>query len=96
MSASYKEYTSIDQIKSLMTEGMKSLTLRDGSGRPEFVYEAHYSAKIGEKCLRTQYKYSDGALGTSRKVIAYEEIISAWPGYEILSVGAGNDINNLP
>lgn len=94
--SSYEDFDSIDQIRALMKEGMKSALVRDASGRPEFLYEAHFEAEIGEKCLRTQYKYQDGALGTSKKIIAYEEIIVAWPGYEILSVGAGNDINNLP
>lgn len=85
-----------DVLKSLMRGGMKSAMIRDASDRPEVLYEAPINSDIGEPCLRTKYKYQDGAGGTSRKVIAWEEEIVPWPGYEIISAGAGDDIDLLP
>jgi len=90
------EIKTIDQLKSLLNEGMKSAMIRDAAGRPSILYEAHIEAEIGDPCLRTIYKYVDGAAGTSRKTVAWEETIVAWNGYEVIQVGAGNDINNLP
>jgi hypothetical protein len=86
----------LNQIQSLAGEGMKVATVRDAAGRPETTYEASLNTEIGESCLVTRYKYADGALGTSRKVIAYEEEVLPWPGYEAIAVGAGNDFNLIP
>ena len=90
------EYRSSNRLESLAKEGMKVATLRDAAGRPEVTYEAHIDAEIGDPCLVTRYKYVDGALGSSRKVIAYEEEVSPWPGYEVVETGAGNDFNLIP
>ena len=89
------DVTTIDLLKSMMGAGMKSALIRDASGRPETLYEASINAEIGEDCIKTTYKYVDGAGGTSRKTIAWEETIVAWPGYEIIQAGAGNDIDNV-
>jgi len=90
-----EELKTIDQLKSLLNEGLKTATVRDAAGRPATIYEANIDAEIGAPCLRTRYKYEDGALGTSRKTIAYEEEVVAWPGYEAVQVGAGNDFDLL-
>lgn len=90
-----EDIKTIDVLKSLMGEGMKTAMLRDVSGRPEVLYEAPLRARIGDPCLVTRYKYVDGAAGTSRKTIAYEEEITSWPGYEAVQVGAGNDFTLL-
>lgn len=92
----YRDGYTRDKIKSMMQEGMKSILVRDASGRIETAYEAHITAQIGDTCLRTDVKYVDGAGGTSRQVIAYEELVTDWPGYEILGVGYDNDINLVP
>jgi len=92
----YEVHRPTDQIKAIGKGGMKYITVRDAAGRVETLYEAELNAEIGDQCLITRYKYEDGAAGASRKVIAFEEEVATWPGYEILQVGAGNDINNLP
>lgn len=83
-------------IRGLMDSGVKTIYIRDASSRTEELYEAPLNIEIGDPCLRTRYKYVDGAAGVSRQVIAWDEQIVAWPGYEILSPGAGNDITALP
>lgn len=85
-----------DTIKSMLREGLKTVLLRDVAGRIETSYEVHITAKIGDPCLKTVMKYADGAAGTSRQVVAYEESVVAWPGYEALGAGYANDINNVP
>jgi len=90
-----EELKSIDQIRNLMISGMKTVGIRDASGRMEVLYEAHIKSEIGDPCLRTRYKYLDGAAGSSRKVLAYEEEVIAWPGYEAIQAGAGNDFDLL-
>lgn len=89
----YNDTVTADKIRALLGSGMKSIYIRDGNGRIEVSYEASVHIEIGAPCLRTKHKYADGALGNSRKVIAYEEQVVAWPGYEILEVGAANDID---
>jgi hypothetical protein len=91
----FKDTFSRETLKSLMKSGMKSVYVRDAAGRIETTYEAPLSANLSDPCLRTKLKYSDGAAGTSRQVIAQEEEIIAWPTYEIIQVGAGNDIDNV-
>jgi len=88
-----EDLKTIDQIKTLMGEGVKTAILRDVAGRPDTIYEANINASIGDPCLKTSFKYVDGAVGTSRKVIAYEESIVAWAGYEAIQAGAGNDFD---
>ena len=90
-----EELKSIDQIKSLLNIGIKTAGIRDAAGRMEILYEAPIYSEIGDPCLRTRYKYLDGAAGTSRKVLAYEEEVIAWPGYEAVQAGAGNDFDLL-
>lgn len=91
----FRDTTARDKIVGMMKTGMKSMTVYDASDRPLEVYEAGLSAQIGDPCLITIYKYIDGAAGTSRQVLAYEERVGAWQGYELVQVGAGNNINNL-
>jgi hypothetical protein len=92
---SFKDTISSTTIKGMMEGGYKTVFIKDAAGRIEIAYEAPINADIGDPCLRTKLKYVDGAGGTDRGVIAEEEDIVAWPGYEILSGGAGNDIDNL-
>jgi hypothetical protein len=91
----YRDTIARDKIKSMMNEGIKTFTIYDASDRAEEVYEAGLHAVVGDPCLITLYKYIDGAAGSSRQVLAYEERIGSWTGYETVQVGAGNDINNL-
>jgi len=90
-----EEIRLIDQLKSLMNEGMKSATIRDAANRVQTVYETHHTSEIGEPCIRTDIKYVDGVTGTSRKTIAYSEVVTQWPGFEIVQTGAGNDFDAL-
>jgi len=90
-----EDVKTIDVLRSLMAEGFKSANVRDAAGRPETLYEAPIESEIGDPCIRTRYKYLDGALGSSRKTIAWEEEVVAWPGYEVVQVGAGNDFDSL-
>lgn len=53
------------------------------------------TGQLGDGCLRTRMKFLDGSGGTSRRVVAWEEDIVGWPGYEIVQAGAGNDFNSL-
>jgi len=92
----FRDGTTRDKIMSMKEGGMKSILIRDANGRIQTAYEAHITAQIGDTCLRTELKYIDGAGGTSRQVVAYEELVTAWPGYEILNAGYANDINNVP
>jgi len=92
----FKDTSTQQTLRALMITGMKSIYLRDVSGRIEVVYEAPIDATINDPCLRTTLKYLDGAGGTSRSVVAQEEVIVAWPGYEILQAGAGDDITLVP
>ena len=96
MSTEYRDTYVRDKINTMMMTGVKSVTVYDASDRAHFVYEAGLGAEIGDPCLITEYKYIDGLAGTSRQVLAYEECVGAWPGYEVVSVGAGNDLSNLP
>lgn len=80
-------------LKNLMESGMKSAFVRDASGRIEVAYEAPIRANIGEPCIRTKMKYLDGAGGTSRSVIASEEDVVAWPGFDIIQPLTGDDID---
>lgn len=91
----YKDTVARDKIRAMMNEGLKSVTLYDASGRAQETYETGLRAQIGDPCLITRYKYRDGDSGNSFQVLAYEERVGAWPGYEVAQVGAGNDINNL-
>jgi len=91
----FKDATTTDAIKSLLGSGLKSILIRDAASRIETAYEAPIHAEIGNPCLRTRFKYTDGAAGTSRKSIAYEEEVVAWPGYEAVQAGAGNDFDLL-
>ena len=92
----YNDTVTADKIKAMMGSGMKSIYLRDASGRVETAYEASVNVEINGPCLMTRYKYLDGAAGDSRKVIAYEEKVVAWPGYEIVAIGSANDIDLVP
>jgi hypothetical protein len=85
-----------DKLKSLMEEGMQAIEVRDGAGRIETLYEAHVKAVENDICLITQFKYADGAGGTSRRVIAWREILGQWPGYDIIGGGNPNDFNSVP
>lgn len=91
----YRDTRTRESIKAMMQSGMKSAYVRDAALRIEIAYECPIHTKIGDPCLRTKLKYFDGAGGTSRKVIAQEEEIVAWPGYNAIQVGAGNDIDNV-
>lgn len=91
----FRDTVARDKIKSMMNEGIKTFTVYDASDRAEEVYEAGLRAQIGDPCLITLYKYVDGSTGSSRQVLAYEERVGSWPGYEQVQVGAANDINNL-
>lgn len=91
----YKDTIVRDKIRSMMNEGIKTVTVYDVGGRAQEVYEAGLHADIGDPCLITRYKYRDGDSGNSFQVLAYEERVGAWPGYEVAQAGAGNDINNL-
>lgn len=85
-----------NSIKSLMSVGIKTINLRDLAGRIYELYEAPLTFGIGEPCVKTVYKFVDGAAGSSRQVSAWEESVVPWPGYETLQPGAGDDINALP
>lgn len=91
----FRDTKTREALKAMMKGGMKSAYVRDAALRVSTSYEAPLHAEIGDPCLRTILKYQDGAGGTSRKVIAQEEEIVSWPGYEAIQVGAGNDINNV-
>lgn len=91
----FRDTVARDKIKAMMNEGLKTVTVYDASDRAQEVYETGLRAQIGDPCLITRYKYVDGDAGNSRQVIAFEERIGSWPGYEIAQAGAGNDINNL-
>lgn len=93
---SFKDTVTADSIKGLMLTGIKTINIRDLAGRTYELYEAPLVVGIGDPCVRTLYKFVDGAAGSSRQVSAWEEEVVAWPGYEILQVGAGDDINALP
>lgn len=93
---SFRDTITTDGIKSLMNVGVKTLNLRDLAGRTYELYEAPLSTKIGDPCVKTVYKFLDGAAGSSRLVTAWEESVVAWPGYELLQAGAGDDITALP
>jgi hypothetical protein len=86
---------SMEVIKSLLMEGITSVYVLDGSGRIQEQYDGYTDIKLGNACLKTEYKFQDGALGNSRKVIASNESIAPWPGYEVVQVGAGNDFDAL-
>lgn len=83
-------------IISLQKEARTSIYKLDASGRIEIQYDAYIGADLGTPCLKTEYKYEDGSTGSSRKVIATRESVVAWPGYEEVSVGAGNDFDLIP
>lgn len=89
----FLEQHSATEIKNLMSSGMKVASLRDASNRIFEQYEAPIKAEIGDPCLRTRYKFLDGAGGTSKKVIAWEEEVVAWQGFEIIEAGTGNDFD---
>lgn len=87
-----------DQIKAMMNSGIKSIYDRDLAGRIETMYEGPLTVEIGDPCIRTKYKFIDGAGGNSQQIIAWEEEVVAWPGYGILptyTAGDPNDIDNL-
>ena len=91
----FRDTKTREAIKGMMQSGMKSVYVRDAALRIEIAYETPIHSKIGDPCLRTKIKYVDGSAGISRKVIAQEEEIIAWPGYNAIQVGAGNDIDNV-
>lgn len=80
-------------LRNLMQAGMKTAYVRDAALRIEVAYEAPIRANIGEPCIRTKMKYLDGAGGTSRSVIASEEEVVAWPGYDVIQPLTGDDID---
>jgi hypothetical protein len=92
----FRDQTTASQIKALAGSGLKVVQVRDAAGRLETLYEAPVHSEIGEPCLRTRYKYLDGAGGTSRTVIAYSEDVVAWPGFEAIAPGSGNDFDLVP
>lgn len=96
MAREFRDATPQSLLKAMLNNGMKVIEIRDAAGRIEAVYEASLHIDIGEPCLRTRLKYLDGAAGSSRKVIAMEEDVVAWPGYEVLEIGAGNDFDLVP
>lgn len=67
-----------DRIKSQLTTGAKTYTLRDSSDRITHFYEASTEAETGTPCLLTMFKYVDGPLGTSRHVLATKEFVVDW------------------
>ena len=91
----FKDTISAMTLRGMMEGGYKTAYVLDGI-RYSVVYEAPINADIGDPCLRTTMKYADGAGGTGTLVIAQEEEVVAWPGYEIVSVGAGDDITLVP
>lgn len=91
----YKDMASREKIKSLLDCGVKTAYVRDGAGRVESLYEAPLTSDIGEPCLLTQFKYADGAAGTSRQVVATIESVTSWLGFEVVQVGAGDDFTAL-
>ena len=93
---SLKDSFTRDNIKSLMANGFKTAYVRDAAGRIESLYEAPLNIGLGDPCLRTQFKYIDGAAGTSRSVIATIESVIGWPGFEVVSAGSGDDFNLVP
>jgi len=95
MASEFRDATPQSLLQAMLHDGMKAVEVRDLAGRIEAVYEAPLSANIGEACLRTRLKYLDGAAGSSRKVIAMEEDVVAWPGYEIIEAGTGNDFDSV-
>jgi len=93
---SFKDTVTANSIKSLMGEGIKVINIRDAIGRTVELYEAPLIIEIGNPCMKTVYKFKGGAAGTSNLIIAWEESVVAWPGYELLQAGAGDDITALP
>ena len=89
----YLDTPSRTTLRNLMESGMKVAYVRDVSGRIEIAYEAPIRAEIDEPCIRTKMKYLDGAGGTSRSVIASEEDIVGWPGFEVIQAGSADDID---
>lgn len=92
----FKDTVTADSIKGLMGTGVKTIYIRDLAGRVEELYEAPLISDIGSPCVKTRYKYIDGVVGTSRQLVAWDEEVVAWPGYELIQVGAGDDITALP
>lgn len=92
----YRDTTVRDKILTMMKAGLKSITVYDPSGRAQTVYEAGLSAKVGDPCLATRYKYRDTDTGNSFQVLAYEERVDSWPGYTIVGGTDNNDINTVP
>jgi hypothetical protein len=92
---SFKDTYTRDKIRSLMQTGVKSAYFRDASERVEVLYEAPIHTAIGDPCLATSFKYLDGAAGSSRVVLATQEEVVAWPGFEVIQVGAGNDFDSV-
>ena len=86
-----------NQLRSLQEEGMKSIFFRDAAGRIQTLYEAHITAETGDLCLRTDMKYSDGAGGTSRRIVAMQETLVPWPGYVVtLAAPDAEDFTQIP
>lgn len=91
----FRDTVTATTLRGMMEGGYKTVYILDGI-RYSVIYEAPINADIGDPSLRTILKYEDGAGGTSPLVIAQEEQVVAWPGYEIVSVGAGDDITLVP
>jgi len=87
----YRDSKSLQQVKAMMQNAYKAVYEYDTIGNISVAYEAPLQAEINDPCLRTKYKYDS----VSFQIIAQEEEIVAWPGYEQIQVGAGNDIDNI-
>lgn len=92
----FRDTVTTDMIRAMMGSGMKSFYNRDAIGRVTESYEAPLSVEIGGPCIKTIYKYVGGAAGSNRRVLAWEEEVVAWPGYELAAPGSGNDIDLVP
>ena len=73
-----KRTTTLDSIKTQLSNGAYTFAVRDAGGRMIEFYEAPIWVRDGDPCLKTSFKYVDGPLGTSRDVLATKEEIEEW------------------
>ncbi len=66
-----------EHLKTNTHEYMKQYITLNGSGLPEYIYEARANAEDGEPCMRTQYVYDVTYTTTVVKMIETETTWSA-------------------
>ncbi len=64
----------MNMVRTALTEGMKTYSVYDPSGRLIEFYEAATDAADGNNCLLTTYEYD----GVSSRVLKTKESIAQW------------------